>query len=130
YDDSYNANPVSVAAAIDFLADCPGETWLVLGDMAELGPRGPELHRAIGGRARRAGITRLFAFGDGAREAAGEFGAGAIAFQALDALTAAIRDAARPGVTALVKGSRCMGLDRLVAVVRDDARDPREKGAR
>ena len=121
FDDSYNANPVSVHAAIEFLADRPGETWLVLGDMAELGPDSARLHRAVGVRARQSGITRLFCLGTEAREAAGEFGAGALVFDAIDALREVMRDDAHPGVTALVKGSRCMGLDRLVASIRVDA---------
>ncbi len=121
YDDAYNANPVSVAAAIDFLADRPGETWLVLGDMAELGPDSAKLHREIGARARHSGIDRLLGFGEQAREAAAAFGPGAATFDDLDALTGAIREDAGPGVTLLVKGSRCMGLDRLVAALRAEA---------
>lgn len=121
YDDAYNANPVSVAAAIDFLASRSGETWLVLGDMAELGPDSAKLHREIGACARRSGINRLFGFGEQAREAATAFGPGAATFDDLDDLTAAIREDAGPGVTLLVKGSRCMGLDRLVAALRADA---------
>lgn len=117
YDDSYNANPVSVAAAIDFLADRPGQTWLVLGDMAELGPDGPELHRQIGARARRSGITRLLSHGELAAAAAREFGAGSATFDDLDELTRLIRNEADADVTVLVKGSRCMGLDRLVEVL-------------
>lgn len=120
FDDSYNANPVSVAAAIDFLAERAGETWLVLGDMAELGPDGPVLHQAAGARARRLGVDRLFAYGALARHAAEGFGAGAATYEDLDALAAAIRGDARAGVSALVKGSRCMGLDRLVALLRED----------
>ncbi len=121
YDDAYNANPASVAAAIDFLAGRPDETWLVLGDMAELGPDSVKLHQEIGARAREAGISRLFGFGGQAREAATSFGRGAATFDDLDALTAAIREDARPGVTLLVKGSRCMGLDRLVAALSNHA---------
>ncbi len=121
FDDSYNANPVSVHAAIEFLADRPGETWLVFGDMAELGPTSARLHRAVGERARQSGITRLFCLGNEAREAADEFGAGALTFDAIDALIEVIRDDAHPGVTALIKGSRCMGLDRLIASIRVDA---------
>jgi len=128
YDDSYNANPVSVGAAIDFLADRAGETWLVLGDMAELGPDSPNLHRTIGQRARRAGIDRLFCIGDSAREAAAGFGAGAATFDALDELAEAIRADAGPDVTALVKGSRCMGLERLVAALCIDAGNATRSG--
>jgi len=115
YDDSYNANPVSVAAAIDFLGDREGETWFVLGDMAELGPDSPALHRSIGERALRSGIDRLFCFGEQAREAAAAFGANAAIFDSIDALAVELRAESHAGVTILVKGSRCMRLDRLVA---------------
>jgi len=117
YDDSYNANPVSVAAAIDFLADRGGETWLILGDMAELGADSAALHGRIGRHARQSGISRLFTYGDRARDAAEEFGVGGATFDDLDALAAAICAGQSASVTALVKGSRCMGLDRLVAAV-------------
>jgi UDP-N-acetylmuramoyl-tripeptide--D-alanyl-D-alanine ligase len=119
YDDSYNANPVSVAAAIDFLGDRDGETWLVLGDMAELGPGSPALHRSIGERAQRSGIDRLFCFGEQVREAAAGFGASATVFESIEPLAEQLRAQARPGVTILVKGSRCMRLDRLVMALRD-----------
>jgi len=119
YDDSYNANPVSVAAAIDFLGDRAGETWLVLGDMAELGPDSSALHRAIGERAQRSGIDRLFCFGARAREAAATFGASAATFDTIEPLAEALRVEVHSGVTILVKGSRCMRLDRLVTAFRD-----------
>ncbi|MGI9343867.1 MAG: UDP-N-acetylmuramoyl-tripeptide--D-alanyl-D-alanine ligase [Gammaproteobacteria bacterium] len=120
FDDSYNANPVSVAAAIDFLAERAGETWLILGDMAELGPDGPGLHHAAGERAHRLGVDRLFTYGALARNAAAGFGVGATTYDDLDTLAAALRGDAHAGVSALVKGSRCMGLDRLVALLRED----------
>jgi len=120
YDDSYNANPVSVAAAIDFLADRDAETWLVLGDMAELGPESPALHRSIGERAQRSGIDRLYCFGEATRETAAAFGEAATTFDSLEALTDQLRSELHPGVTMLVKGSRCMQLDRLVTALRGD----------
>ena len=74
-DDSYNANPSSVRAGIDVLSGLPGEHWLVLGEMAELGDETVPSHAGIGDYARRAGITRLFAMGAAARYAADAFGA-------------------------------------------------------
>jgi len=123
YDDTYNANPVSVRAAIDFLADREGETWLVLGDMAELGADSPDLHRDIGRAAKESGVSRLFCVGDQSRVSAEVFGDGGQWFGSLDALADALGDAlgdaigakARREVTILVKGSRCMGLEKLVA---------------
>jgi UDP-N-acetylmuramoyl-tripeptide--D-alanyl-D-alanine ligase len=118
FDDSYNANPVSVRAAIDFLAERHGETWLVLGDMAELGDDSLKFHREIGEHARQSGIARLFCFGMAAAAAADSFGVGAQTFDDIDALADAIRANAHARVTTLVKGSRCMRLDRLVASLR------------
>ena len=64
YDDSYNANPLSVVAAAEFLASLPGRNWFVLGDMFELGDDARELHRRVGAELRRAGVDRLAATGD------------------------------------------------------------------
>ena len=111
-DDSYNANPDSVLAAIDVLASCPGPTVLVLGDMGEVGPRGPEFHREVGAYARTKGVSKLLALGEQARHAVDAFGAGARHFATVDALSAAVGDG-----TILVKGSRFMRMERVVAAL-------------
>jgi UDP-N-acetylmuramoyl-tripeptide--D-alanyl-D-alanine ligase len=111
-DDSYNANPDSVRAAIDVLATCAAPTALVLGDMGEVGPRGPEFHREIGAYARSRNITRLLALGEAAAHAVEAFGKGAEHFGDVAALAAAI-DAR----TVLVKGSRFMRMERVVAAL-------------
>ena len=116
-DDSYNANPDSVRAAIDVLAACSGARWLVLGDMGEVGTEGPAFHREIGAYARAAGIDRLFAVGDLARQAADVFGDGAEAFASVDDLAPRVASVARGGVTVLVKGSRFMRMERVVAAL-------------
>ncbi|HEX6137123.1 MAG TPA: UDP-N-acetylmuramoyl-tripeptide--D-alanyl-D-alanine ligase [Casimicrobiaceae bacterium] len=116
-DDSYNANPDSVRAAIDVLAACSGARWLVLGDMGEVGADGPAFHREIGTYARAAGIDRLFAAGALAREAADAFGAGAEAFASVGALAPRVAAVVRGGVTVLVKGSRFMRMERVVATL-------------
>ncbi len=114
FDDSYNANPNSVAAAIDFLATQPGPRWLVLGDMAELGDDAPALHREVGERAREAGINRLICVGAMSARAAEAFGDGACVFANRDLLIAA-GELAPPGdATVLVKGSRAAGLENVV----------------
>ncbi len=64
FDDSYNANPLSVRAAAEFLSQLSGESWLVLGDMKELGDDAATLHREVGRSCARSGIDRLFALGD------------------------------------------------------------------
>ncbi|MCX7672907.1 MAG: UDP-N-acetylmuramoyl-tripeptide--D-alanyl-D-alanine ligase [Thiobacillaceae bacterium] len=113
-DDSYNANPDSVGAAIEVLAQLPGRRILVLGDMGELGPGAEELHREIGARARAAGIDRLLALGELTRYAVAAFGAGGMHFERIEELLAEIENALAPEVTVLVKGSRFMRMERVV----------------
>jgi len=112
-DDSYNANPDSVRAAIDVLAGCPGPTVLVLGDMGELGPQGATFHREVGAYARARGIARLVALGEATRASVDAFGEGALHVDDV----AAAADAARSGATILVKGSLFMGMNRVVAAL-------------
>ena len=116
-DDSYNANPDSVRAAIDVLAAAPSPRWLALGDMGEVGAHGPAFHREIGEYARSAGVDRLLAAGRLAAEAAAAFGAGAEHFASVEALAAHLAAATGPGTTLLVKGSRFMRMERVVAAV-------------
>ena len=119
-DDSYNANPDSVRAAIDVLASSVSPRFLVLGDMGEVGDAGPAFHREIGAHAKDAGIERLFTVGALARESADAFGARASHFASVDELAASVRDAADAGVTVLVKGSRFMQMERVVAALTGD----------
>jgi UDP-N-acetylmuramoyl-tripeptide--D-alanyl-D-alanine ligase len=119
-DDSYNANPSSVRAAIEVLAQLPGRRWLVLGDMAELGEFAEAEHAAIGEFARARGIERLYAFGALAAHAAASFGAGARSFNDAPALTDALCAALGEGaadVRLLIKGSRLNRLERVVAAL-------------
>jgi len=113
-DDSYNANPSSVRAGIDVLCALPGEHWLVLGEMAELGDETEASHAGVGDYARRAGVTRLFAMGAAARHAADAFGARAIWYDDAASLGNALAASLERGVTALVKGSRINRLERVV----------------
>lgn len=117
-DDSYNANPGSVGAAIDTLALAAGERWLVLGDMAELGPDARELHAGIGARAKAAGIERLFAVGPLSAAAVQAFGAGGEHYADKDALAASLARQLHAGVTCLVKGSRSAGMEQVVAALK------------
>jgi len=111
-DDSYNANPDSVRAAIDVLASSPPPTALVLGDMGEVGERGVEFHREVGEYARAKGVTQLLAMGEATRDTVTAFGQGARHFAAVDELVREIH--AR---TILVKGSRFMKMERVVAAL-------------
>lgn len=113
-DDTYNANPDSVAAAIAVLAARKGTRILVLGDMGELGPQAAELHREIGAAAKRAGLDRLLCLGEFSAEAARAFGTGAMHFERIEELLAEIENALGPDATVLVKGSRFMKMERVV----------------
>jgi UDP-N-acetylmuramoyl-tripeptide--D-alanyl-D-alanine ligase len=119
-DDSYNANPGSVAAAIQTLAQGGGEAWLVLGDMRELGPQAQELHAEIGRLARTTGIARLFTVGALAEAAASAFGEGAEHFATQPAMAEALRSQLRQGLRVLVKGSRGSRMEQVVVAVFDD----------
>lgn len=114
-DDSYNANPGSLGAAIDTLAAAGGEAWLVLGDMRELGPEGEALHADAGRRAKGAGIRRLYALGALSAAAARAFGEGARVFATHAELADALRtDLAKTPARVLVKGSRGSAMDKVV----------------
>jgi UDP-N-acetylmuramoyl-tripeptide--D-alanyl-D-alanine ligase len=113
-DDSYNANPSSMRAGIDVLCSLPGEHWLVLGEMAELGDATESAHVGIGDYARRAGITRLFALGEASRHAVAAYGTRAHWFTDAGALADAVAADLDGGVTVLVKGSRVNRLERVV----------------
>ena len=127
YDDSYNANPLSVIAAAEFLASLDGETWLVLGDMFELGDDAERMHGDVGHSIREAGVDRLFTLGELSAQAAATFGEGAMAYDALEALLADLTPALHGEVNVLVKGSRGMRMERVVDALREP--EPMRKGA-
>jgi UDP-N-acetylmuramoyl-tripeptide--D-alanyl-D-alanine ligase len=113
-DDTYNANPDSVRAAIDVLATLPAPTLLVLGDMGEVGEQGPQFHAEVGAYAKQNGISGLLAVGTACRYAASAYGPGALHFDTVEQALAAWHDsgAAR---SILVKGSRFMKMERMLA---------------
>jgi len=112
-DDTYNANPDSVRAAIDVLAAAPAPRTLVLGDMGEVGSEGVAFHEEIGAYAHAHHIDRLFTLGTLARHATQAFGQGAVHFDDMDKLTAVITGVSA-GTSILVKGSRFMQMERVV----------------
>ena len=114
-DDSYNANPDSVRAAIDVLAQADGPKILVLGDMGEVGNDGRKYHEEVGAYARGRGIAQLLTFGDLAQSSGSAFGAHAKHFVEIGALLQALDHAVAPNTTVLVKGSRFMQMERVVA---------------
>ena len=113
-DDTYNANPDSVIAAIEVLARAAGTKLLVLGDMGEVGAHGAAFHAEIGRYARAAGIDRLFVLGELCTHAAAAFGEGAQHCGDIDGLLAALDSCMGAGVTVLIKGSRFMRMERVV----------------
>ncbi|MBB1059107.1 UDP-N-acetylmuramoyl-tripeptide--D-alanyl-D-alanine ligase [Marilutibacter spongiae] len=116
-DDSYNANPGSMATAIDTLVSLGGEGWLVLGDMREIGDDAEAMHAEVGRRARAAGVRRLFALGPMSACAARAFGEGAEVFDSHDTLAAALAERIGAEARVLVKGSRGSAMDRIVAAL-------------
>lgn len=118
-DDTYNANPSSLAAAMALLAKEPGQRVLVLGDMAELGPTADELHARAGIEAKALGLNALFTLGARSAHAAKTFGIGGKAFTTLDELIEALRPQLRVLTTVLVKGSRSARMERVVAALLD-----------
>ncbi len=116
-DDTYNANPASLYAALQVLASQSGEPWLVMGDMKELGGDSRKLHAELGDAARSLGVKRLFALGEASAAAVDAFGDCAVHFSSRERLIDALRAELRPGVTCLVKGSRSMGMEHVVAAI-------------
>ena len=120
-DDSYNANPGSVLAAIATLAQSGGEAWLVLGDMAELGLGAAGLHSEIGAQAKSAGIARLWTVGRLSRGASSAFGLGASHFESqqalIDALQTELSERKGQALRVLVKGSRSSAMDKVVSAL-------------
>ncbi|MBS1188004.1 MAG: murF [Burkholderiaceae bacterium] len=119
-DDTYNANPDSVLAAIDVLSRAAAPRVLVLGDMGEVGDAGREFHQEVGSHARQSGIDYLLTLGELARDAAGAFGMNALHFTDLERLMPVLGAVLLPGATVLVKGSRFMQMERVVRLLADE----------
>jgi UDP-N-acetylmuramoyl-tripeptide--D-alanyl-D-alanine ligase len=123
-DDTYNANPDSVRAAIDVLAELPGPRLLVLGDMGEVGDQGPQFHAEVGRYARERGIERLYTLGEQSPAMAGRH------FEEIGALNAAVLQAVGESASVLVKGSRFMKMERVVEAItqRQQQQEERKDG--
>ena len=113
-DDSYNANPSSVRAALKVLVQSAGKKILVLGDMGELGEDAARLHEEIGEEAHHLGVNQLLALGELTRHTVQKFGAGARHFERIEDLLAALDKNLDVDTTVLVKGSRFMQMERVV----------------
>lgn len=119
-DDSYNANPQSVEAAIAVLASRQGESVLVLGDMLELGPEASKYHQLIGEKAQEYGIGRIYCYGDLTRHTAEAFGENGYYFTDQDELIHSLKDYVSQGMVVLVKGSNAMKMDRITAALMEN----------
>ena len=119
-DDTYNANPDSVRAAIDVLATTPGRKILVLGDMGEIGGQTGQFHDEVGGYAKSQGLDLLFALGEHSELAARNFGAGGQHFVSAEALLKALAAQLDGDTVVLVKGSRFMRMERVADAVAAD----------
>ena len=114
-DDTYNANPDSMRAAIAVLARYASPRVLIIGDMGEVGDHGPEFHREIGDYARERGIDAIYALGDASVAAVAAFGPAARHFDTVEALLEALlASGLESSATLLVKGSRFMRMERAV----------------
>lgn len=113
-DDTYNANPDSMKAAIAVLASRKGRKLFVMGDMGELGENAEAMHMSIGEFAKRAGLDRLFALGVMSALAVRSFGDAGRHFDSVEGLALAVSEEAGPEATVLVKGSRFMRMERVV----------------
>jgi UDP-N-acetylmuramoyl-tripeptide--D-alanyl-D-alanine ligase len=112
-DDTYNANPDSVRAAIDWLGQAPGPRLLVLGDMGEVGEQGPQFHHEVGAYAKSCGVDQLFTLGALSQHSAKAF-QGAQHFDSMDDLQQQMNTSVKAMATVLVKGSRFMRMERVV----------------
>jgi UDP-N-acetylmuramoyl-tripeptide--D-alanyl-D-alanine ligase len=117
-DDSYNANPASMRAALEWACGVGQTVLFVMGDMGELGGDAATLHAEVGARAKALGVTRLFAIGQLTPHAVAAFGAGASHHPDLAGLCAALEDALAPGCIVLIKGSRSARMERVVDALR------------
>ena len=118
YDDSYNANPVSVKAAGEFIAELDGENWMVLGDMGELGAESVELHAEVGQALQGYAVDRLFAVGELSKATVTAFGDRGEWFDNIDALIGRVCGELTADVNVLVKGSRAARMERVVGAIR------------
>ena len=127
-DDTYNANPDSVRAAIDVLADLPGPRLLVLGDMGEVGSQGPAFHAEVGAYAHSRGIEGLLALGEQTRESVRQH-AQARHFESIEALCAEVLVRWPRCASVLVKGSRFMKMERVIASLQQAAQADSQREA-
>ena len=116
-DDTYNANPMSMKAAIDVLKASVGRRIFVMGDMAELGADEAIMHAEIGAYAKAADIEKFYALGELTKNAVTAFGLNAMHFETVEALAESLKSMMNAETTLLVKGSRSMRMERVVDAI-------------
>ncbi len=119
-DDTYNANPDSLKAALEVLSHCQGKHWLVLGAFGELGIDSEQMHRDMGGLCKKFNVERLFATGQDSRYCVESFGGSATYFEQQQALIDAVQSQLTGVETILVKGSRAQKMEHVVMALTDN----------
>lgn len=127
-DDTYNANPLSLRAAMEVLTSMEGEHWLVLGDMAELGAETENLHFKVGREAKELGVTRLLAIGGVTKKAVAGFGERAEFFTERNDLIERVKSEMGKDTVILVKGSRSMAMEKIVGELIDVNKNNNRQG--
>ena len=125
-DDTYNANPDSVRAAIEVLADLPAPRLLVLGDMGEVGNQGPAFHAEVGAYAAECGLDAVYTLGDLSRHASQAFGT-VSHFDDMEDLLAMVTAQVGQFKSVVVKGSRFMKMERVVEALLSKGEDHKNK---
>ena len=119
-DDTYNANPTSLEAALKVLSSYEGMRYLVMGDMGELGDKAIKFHHDAGLAAKQAGIEGLFTIGDLSINAMQAYGDGALHFESYEALNKALVELLSKDTTFLIKASRAMQMERIVSTLTEE----------
>ena len=121
-DDTYNANPSSVKAALEVLMQCEGEPWVVLGALGEMGPDSVNIHKELGELIKSMNVVRLLAMGSAAKTTSSTFGSGATFFSTQKQLIEVLKRELKGNETLLVKGSRAQKMENVVAALVSDFR--------
>lgn len=121
-DDTYNANSASLKAGLDVLSSIEGESWLVLGAFAELGPESLKMHEEMGELIKASGVVRLLAIGSDAKGTVDVFGKGATFFDTQEQLITSLQQELKGNETILIKGSRMRRMENVAAALVDNFR--------
>lgn len=121
-DDTYNANPSSLAVALTVLTQCKGEPWVIFGALAEMGRDSKKIHHDMGVLIKSMGITRLFAIGEDAHLSCQAFAEGAEFFSSQQQLIDRLKQQLTGNEVLLVKGSRAQKMENIVAALVKDFR--------